>query len=527
MEKTKPKRIVLCSDGTGNRGGTGNDSNVFSLYKAIEVNNPPGEEQFVFYDNGVGTSGNKYVRAVSGAFGFGFRQNVRDLYEYLATHYDPDAKIFVFGFSRGAATVRAFIGMVQVCGLVNRENLTDNEVQDRIDEALKIYEKNDPGTDDPPPGADQFKARDDVLADVKFHFLGVWDTVSALGFPVDWSYALTILFESLDWLSDFIWPHRFYSYRLNQNVATIRHALAVDDERTTFHPKVWNETRKNACQDIEQVWFAGTHSNVGGGYPRFGLSNVALHWMMCWAARHGLRFKPGTIDDLSHHADVHDKLFDSRDGLGIYYRYQPRNIAKLCENRMKGGNVSIHHTVFDRMEYKTADYAPGHIPYNYHIVSTPSPDITEKVSEPVRPKSDPAGKMRDQWNKVRTNIDKQVEKRRRLHRVFVELSLLLVVIAFYFWVYPENIPKSEGLNDGLISTVLTHITEIGHYLVPEFFEGMVTYLVTARPYVGVAVILLAFGLIQLRKKWKQRVEEASKELRVLALECVKKLPKPS
>ena len=111
------KNIILCSDGTGNKGGHGADTNVFRLFNAIGIHDvsPP---QITFYDDGVGTSKNKYLRAISGAFGFGFEDNVVDLYEFLSRNYKSkdDDKIYLFGFSRGAATVRAFAGMVQEWG---------------------------------------------------------------------------------------------------------------------------------------------------------------------------------------------------------------------------------------------------------------------------------------------------------------------------------------------------------------------------------------------------------------------------
>ena len=117
------KNIVLCSDGTGNKGGYGADSNVYKTYKAVDINNP-GVDQYTFYDQGVGTdksdtSKNKYRTALSGAFGFGFRDNVLHLYHFLARSYNPGDAIFLFGFSRGAATVRAFAGFINACGLID------------------------------------------------------------------------------------------------------------------------------------------------------------------------------------------------------------------------------------------------------------------------------------------------------------------------------------------------------------------------------------------------------------------------
>ena len=114
----KGKNIILFADGTGNKGGYTPSSNVYKLYHAIDLHSPD-KKQITFYDNGVGTSTNKYLRGVGGAFGFGFETNVKDLYEFLARNYDPGDDVYIFGFSRGAATVRAFNGFMAHSGLIN------------------------------------------------------------------------------------------------------------------------------------------------------------------------------------------------------------------------------------------------------------------------------------------------------------------------------------------------------------------------------------------------------------------------
>ncbi len=158
------KNIILCSDGTGNKGGSGDDSNVFKLYNAIDLrplekdgetipysDNNGEREQITFYDNGVGTQDNSVISSLSGAFGLGFRRNVRDVYEFLARNYDPGDIIYCFGFSRGAATARAFAGMLQWCGLLDRsdfqvhEGLIDEKrFQKAIDAAMAHYEESAP-----------------------------------------------------------------------------------------------------------------------------------------------------------------------------------------------------------------------------------------------------------------------------------------------------------------------------------------------------------------------------------------------
>ena len=139
------KNIILCSDGTGNKGGAGEDSNVFKLYQAVDIHDHK-KTQITYYDNGVGTSSNRYWKSFTAAFGWGFEANVCDLYEELARNYNPGDRIYLFGFSRGAATIRAFTGFIDACGLLNRFNnsgkLKDEALfQQQLDEAIKAYRK--------------------------------------------------------------------------------------------------------------------------------------------------------------------------------------------------------------------------------------------------------------------------------------------------------------------------------------------------------------------------------------------------
>ena len=230
------KNIILCSDGTGDKGGHGADTNVFRLFNTIEIHDGS-PRQITFYEDGVGTSKNKYWRAVTGAFGFGFEANVVGLYEFLSRNYKvgDDDKIYLFGFSRGAATVRAFAGMVQECGLldINNEACKKNGIfdedafQGQLKEALAAYRKikSDSSL------AAAFK-RNKAVTDSKvvpdgnipIEMIGVWDTVSALGFPQDWSVAFDWIFKVLDKVSENAFPHRYYNYQLNQNVRYVYHA---------------------------------------------------------------------------------------------------------------------------------------------------------------------------------------------------------------------------------------------------------------------------------------------------------------
>ena len=218
--------------------------------------------KITFYDDGVGTAKNRYLRAVSGAFGFGFKGNVRDLYEFLARYYkaDEDDKVFMFGFSRGAATIRAFAGMVQECGLLDIRNsacqkggkFDEGEFQKQIDLAMRAYEKIK--SDRSLATAFRAKAvKHDANAPngaLQIEMIGVWDTVSALGFPQDWSLAIDWIFRVADKLSETLFPHNFYNYQLNRSVKNVYHALAIDDERMTFQSQgVERRRRRSAHRD--------------------------------------------------------------------------------------------------------------------------------------------------------------------------------------------------------------------------------------------------------------------------------------
>jgi len=520
-------RIVLCSDGTGNKGGYGADSNVFRLYNAIDLRGP-GEAQITFYDNGVGAQSNKIIRALSGAFGFGFQSNVRDLYEFLARNYAPEDEIFLFGFSRSAATVRAFAGMVQECGLLyvkpdRRSSFDEDKFERLIDEAMKGYEKHwkDLGRKYDPSATEAFKARVQEAGDfdlkdpVPIKMIGVWDTVSALGFPQDWSLFLEKLFLLLDKVSDLFFPHRFYNYQLNENVANAYHAIAIDDERTTFHPKIWREftdterDEKRVFQrpvNIEQVWFPGVHSNVGGGYPRAGMSYVTLDWMMERAEHHGLRFHEESRDEVRDASNAHGKLYDSRDGVAVYYRVAPRFIDEMSAKYIEGP-VKIHRSAIDRLERFTAGYAPTGFPPEFHIAHT---ELGIK-NVPV-PGLDDAGKAG--WERKRKSIKSWVKARQRLYRAFVEATLAVILLSIWFWNYP---PLKTGDFTGVTGFVREWITgpigDVLLYVLPKFFDGFVTAFFLNNPWWGIGFLVFFLALFILREGFRYGNARANQSAR--------------
>jgi uncharacterized protein (DUF2235 family) len=375
-----PKNIVICSDGTGNTAIKGRGTNVFKLYEAVDIDghrtDPAKIPQIAFYDDGVGTQRLKLLKLLSGAFGLGLGHNVRQLYANLARTYDPGDRLYLFGFSRGAFTVRTLAGLVTNCGIVDLTKCRwDDDLWARVEEAYKAYRdrysrglmrylRRRMGRELPeePPSVRDFRERwavhDKEHASggrVKIEFIGVWDTVDAVGFPVPW---LADLWNGL------VYPFRFPDHRLSTHVKRACHALAIDDERQTFHPLLWDET-KEAPHRIQQVWFAGVHSSVGGGYPKQGMSLVPLVWMMEEAEKAGLKgagLRFSGIDRQQYHErqNVDDKLYDSRAGLAFFYRYRPRDIAKMCEKKQI--IPKLHTSAVERIVDGPDGYAPGNIP---------------------------------------------------------------------------------------------------------------------------------------------------------------------
>ena len=382
----EPKNIVLCSDGTGNTAAKGRGTNVFKLYEALDHTRPSNAtwSQVAFYDDGVGTQQARLLRVVGGAFGFGLAKNVRQLYMNLVRVYNPGDRIYLFGFSRGAFTVRTLAGLIHTCGIVCRERpgmSSERELQQAVKVAYKIYRRR--------YHAILNRLRDWIApralaADIARQFrdqhahprelspicmIGAWDTVDAVGLP------FRDMANALNWLFRFKFPDT----TLPCSVAHAYHALAIDDERTTFHPVMWNEAEGCTHQVIEQVWFAGVHANIGGGYPKQGMSLVSLSWMMNKARAHGLRFSRSSWDRIRDAKNVHDQLYNSRSGIRALYRYKPRDVEMACKR--SGARVRIHETVVDRIRLGTDGYAPTAIRTSSHdnVDGSPATDTQVEI----------------------------------------------------------------------------------------------------------------------------------------------------
>ncbi|MGH9255866.1 MAG: DUF2235 domain-containing protein [Vicinamibacterales bacterium] len=368
------KNIVICSDGTGNTNVKNRGTNVFKLFEAVDVNghrtNPNLRRQLAFYDDGVGTQELRWIRAFAGATGYGLSRNVKQLYRELCRVYEPGDSIYLFGFSRGAFTVRTLAGLITDCGILSPDDPTEREFRARTRDAYKAYRRKYRAlltrvARRPGMAADEFRTRyarrDHAGRPLEpcIKMLGVWDTVDAVGLP----------FRLADLWNAAIWQFKFNTTSLSRIVDKGCHALAMNDDRESFEPVLWDERDGAVSHRVEQVWFAGAHSNVGGGYPQQGMSLVALDWMMTKAEQQELRFTAFAHEQYRSQQGFADKLYNPRSGLGVFYRWKPRNVTRLCAE--KGIAVPrIHVSVLERIAQAPEGYAPGNMPPDCAVVAT-------------------------------------------------------------------------------------------------------------------------------------------------------------
>ena len=250
------KTLIICCDGTWNQPDQkGGATNVTKIARAISPENDQGEVQIVYYDEGVGT-GNWWDRWLGGMMGIGLARNVQQAYRFLCLNYLPGDRIVLVGFSRGAFTVRSLAGLVGLVGLLRKGDL------DKMPQVWSYY-RTSPDKRDP---ADIDRAW--IAREPDIDLLVVWDTVGAMGVPIG-------LFR---WIGQS--KYNFHNVNISPKIKRAYQALAVDEHRRNFRPAIWNTKAGLAeGQVVEQRWFAGAHSNVGGGYRNAVLSDIALRWI--------------------------------------------------------------------------------------------------------------------------------------------------------------------------------------------------------------------------------------------------------
>lgn len=283
------KRIIFCADGTWDNKST--NTNVCKFFSALQTS----ADQIPFYDSGVGADGNPLEKIVGGAFGTGLFQKIKNGYTRIAHVYEKGDEIYLFGFSRGAYTARSLGGMIAICGLP-----TGSFSDDLVDTAFDAYRQKDKRA------ALLQKLSGSGMFQPDINMIGVWDTVGSLGIPAVFGGVSPLLYGFLD-------------TALHPNVKHAYQALAIDERRSEFPPTLWTSQPVEG-QTIEQVWFCGVHSDVGGGEPVKGngpttaLSDITLSWMMKKAQSLGVVFDPEALKLYSYPLDSKyalDQLHDS------------------------------------------------------------------------------------------------------------------------------------------------------------------------------------------------------------------------
>jgi glutathione S-transferase len=363
------KSLIFCADGTWNGTDVDKDedgeldtTNVLKLFHLLagettlesrrlkdeiekELHEGTQLVQVAKYLHGVGDSGNPIKRLLGGTFGAGVIARIVRGYTFISRNYEPGDRIFVMGFSRGAYTARALAGMISSVGLLNKAqlDLSDKEQAYALgtsawrqyrDNARKaqpeksLREKLASMISDL-PGFARIPLRDGDLLPAPVAGVAVWDTVGALGIPNAGAAG-----KAVD-------AYRFADDKLSSNVAVGLHAVSLHEQRDTFAPTLWQKR-----DNITQVWFAGAHADVGGGYPAHesGLSNLALQWMVEELTKLQVLFKPFPTDwSLDFAAEMHRPWAE-----GVF--------AKLpCGPRVWDGYHLVAHASLDQRRAQLGD----------------------------------------------------------------------------------------------------------------------------------------------------------------------------
>lgn len=351
------KRIALFLDGTWNNV----DDNT-NVYRAKSLCNKS-PEQLCYYSAGVGTQKGEHLSG--GMFGIGINEEVLSAYEWLVDHYEPDAKIFIFGFSRGAFTARSLAGFISICGLlkpgspISLKQVYERYRNGKTKHSILALSHLDDST----------LSQEDIWQkrysrSIPVWFQGVWDTVGALGVPGPWIPHVS--------KGDFA----FLETDLRINDTHAYHALAIDEHREAFAPTLWVKTTPKqgdtfAPRDlghVEQRWFVGAHANVGGGYENDLLAQVPLKWLIGKAVAHGLVFNDNVeLDGDESTCQVRDSYAEMAHGLYAvvtfgkhYYRSIGTPAVDNGDSTTTTINETIDASVFDRWR-ELADYRPRNL----------------------------------------------------------------------------------------------------------------------------------------------------------------------
>ncbi|WP_017718615.1 DUF2235 domain-containing protein [Kamptonema formosum] len=259
------KRLIVCCDGTWQKLTDPCPTNVVKIAQAIKPVASDGTLQLLYYDEGVGTDEDAAERFLGGAFGKGIDQNIQDAYRFLCLNYVEGDEIYLFGFSRGAYTVRSLAGLMYNTGLLKRENIR------QAPEAYQLYCNRGIAPSD--EEAKDFRKENSLGSRVEITLLGCWDTVGSLGIP-DLSYFGPLTQQLNN-------QYRFHDTQLNKKIKNALHAVAIDEQRKVFNVTPMHKHPDAPDQVLRQVWFPGDHGCVGGGtLKKSKLADGTLKWMI-------------------------------------------------------------------------------------------------------------------------------------------------------------------------------------------------------------------------------------------------------
>ncbi|MEI7524224.1 MAG: DUF2235 domain-containing protein [Mariniphaga sp.] len=325
------KRIAIFCDGTWetpdeNVDGKLCQTNVVKMANALSDISEDGKTQLLYYETGIGSEGSLIERVYDGATGFGISENILKAYRFIIKNYEQGDELFFFGFSRGAFTVRSLAGLIRNSGILKRENI------ELISRAYSLYQSRKPEHQPREVEATLFRRTFAVSEMTKIKFIGVWDTVGALGNPLFLNGVVSR-------------KNGFHDTDLSTRIENAFHALAIEEKRKNFQAALWHQQKGSGNQVLEQMWFPGTHGDVGGGYIDGGLSDLTLGWMLEKAQSCLLKFDPIPINP--------DPMAAKHESYTSFYKLQPPFYRPIGVKDPKKGptNESVHPSVIER--YKT------------------------------------------------------------------------------------------------------------------------------------------------------------------------------
>ena len=363
-----PKKLIVCCDGTwqdsdngwvkgkwGKPGHLANPSNVTRLARAVKDVDESHHQQIVYYQAGIGTGLSLWDHIVGGGTGLGLSENIREAYTFLANNYaehddlvEPDS-IFLLGFSRGAFTARSLGGLIGAVGILKKaamahfyeifldwENAGNPKYEPKFFKSwYEHHPEFKPARKYPDLELAHDKNRiDDYMTEysyilrvhlgltqeVRIKAIGVWDTVGALGIPIN-----PLLTKIFPFLPSFIKQYKWFDTTLDHHIDYAYHALALDERRFPFSPAVWERPEKNKITELKQVWFPGAHTNIGGSYSDYGMADITQCWMMDQMGGH-------MIPSDKEYRDL-DWIHFEDDNIEHYYELQVREYREKKEFR--------------------------------------------------------------------------------------------------------------------------------------------------------------------------------------------------